>query len=93
MIGGSRMDSEHDRQMAEIRAELRRSAHLTDALLRRAVKISVQERCAERAHWREIDARFDEKMAQLATAHLLTEEALKNHIAHQSKREITDAAE
>jgi hypothetical protein len=79
--------AEHDREMAEIRAEIRqlaRSGRQTDARLRRAISLGVREARAERAKRREMDERFDEKITQLAAAHLLTEEALKNHIAHHS---------
>ena len=48
----------------------------TDALLSRAIKAGIREARAERRKRRELD----EKMTQLAAAHLLTEEALRGFI-------------
>jgi hypothetical protein len=45
----------------------------TDALLSRAIQAGIREARAERRKRRELD----EKMTQLAAAHLLTEEALR----------------
>jgi hypothetical protein len=48
-----------------------------DAYMHRAVRLAVQEVRAERRRRREMDARWDEKMTQLAAGQLLTEEKLQ----------------
>jgi hypothetical protein len=55
----------HDQEIVQIRN-----------IMRRAVRLAVQEARAERKRRQELDARFDRKMDQLASAHLLTEEKL-----------------
>jgi hypothetical protein len=49
----------------------------TNLILRRAVKLAVQEARAERRKRREADERLDVKMDQLASSQLLTEEKLR----------------
>ena len=56
----------HDRQIAQI-----------NEILRRAVRLAVQEARAERKRRREADERLDRKMDQLASAQLLSEEKLQ----------------
>jgi hypothetical protein len=56
----------HDRQIAQI-----------NEILRRAVRLAVQEARADRRRRREADERFDLRMDQLASAQLLTEEILQ----------------
>jgi hypothetical protein len=56
----------HDREMAEIRATLRR-----------AIRLSVEEQRRERVRRQELEARFDDKITQLASAHLLAEEEIR----------------
>jgi hypothetical protein len=56
----------HDRDIAEI-----------NAILRRAVRLAVQEARAERKRRREADERLDLKMDQLASSQLLTEEKFR----------------
>lgn len=56
----------HDRQIAQI-----------NEILRRAVRLAVQEARAERKRRREADERLDLKMDQLASSQLLTEEKLR----------------
>jgi two-component sensor histidine kinase len=46
-------------------------------ILRRAVRLAVQEARAERKRRREADERIDLKMDQIASAHLLSEEKLQ----------------
>jgi len=46
-------------------------------ILRRAVRLAVQEARAERKRRREADERLDLKMDQIASAHLLSEEKLQ----------------
>ena len=46
-------------------------------ILRRAVRLAVQEARAERKRRREADERLDRKMDQLASSQLLTEEKLR----------------
>ncbi|MGA2135722.1 MAG: hypothetical protein ABSH50_25805 [Bryobacteraceae bacterium] len=48
-----------------------------NSILRRAIRLGVQETRNERKRRQELDARFELKMDQIASAHLLTEEALK----------------
>lgn len=62
----------HETEIARLDTELRR----VDLRLRRAIHLAVQEARNERRRRREADARFDLKMDQLASAHLLTEEKL-----------------
>lgn len=56
----------HDRQISGI-----------NAILRRAVRLAVQEGRAERKRRKEADERLDAKMDQLASAHLMNEEMIK----------------
>ena len=63
-----------DVQMEELRA----SQLKTEETLRRAIRLAVREARNERQKRRERDSRFDEKITQVAAAHLLTEEALRN---------------
>jgi hypothetical protein len=56
----------HDRQIAQI-----------NTILRRAVRLAVQEARGERKRRREADERLDLKMDQLASSQLLTEEKLR----------------
>jgi DNA-binding FrmR family transcriptional regulator len=56
----------HDKQIAA-----------TNATLRRAIRLSVEEHRRERVRQQEMDARFDEKITQLASAQLLAEEEIK----------------
>jgi hypothetical protein len=49
----------------------------TDTLLRRAIRAGVRDARNERRKRQEMDRKFDEKITQIAAAHLLTEEALK----------------
>jgi hypothetical protein len=56
----------HDRDIAQI-----------NEILRRAVRLAVQEARVERKRRREADERLDRKMDQLASAHLLNEEMIK----------------
>jgi hypothetical protein len=56
----------HDRQIAQI-----------NEILRRAVRLAVQEARAERKRRREADEHLDLKMDQLASSQLLTEEKLR----------------
>jgi hypothetical protein len=58
--------AKHDRQIAQI-----------NEILRRAVRLAVQEARAERKKRREADERLDLKMDQLASSQLLTEEKLR----------------
>src|SRR3989442_927280 len=58
-----------DRQLAE-----------TDRRLRRAIAAGVKEMRHERQMRRDVESRFDRKMAQLAAAQLVTEEKLKGLI-------------
>jgi hypothetical protein len=56
----------HDRQIAQI-----------NTILRRAVRLTVQEARAERKRRREADERLDLRMDQLASSQLVTEEKLQ----------------
>jgi len=56
----------HDRQIAQI-----------NEILRRAVRLAVQEARAERKRRREADERLDRRMDQLASAQLLSGEKLQ----------------
>ena len=56
----------HDRDIAQI-----------NAILRRAVRLAVQEARADRKRRAEADERLDIKMDQLASAHLMNEEMIK----------------
>ena len=58
--------AKHDRQIAQI-----------NEILRRAVRLSVQEARAERKKRREADERLDLKMDQIASAQLLNEEMIE----------------
>lgn len=58
--------AKHDRQIAQI-----------NEILRRAVRLAVQEARAERKRRREADAHLDMRMDQIASAQLLNEEMLK----------------
>jgi hypothetical protein len=59
--------AKHDAEVAAIREQLRRG-----------LRLSVQEARNERRKRRELEARFDEKITQLAAAHLVTEEVVQN---------------
>jgi hypothetical protein len=48
-----------------------------DLRLRRAIRLAVQEARAERKRRREADERFELKMDQIASAHLMNEEMVK----------------
>ena len=61
-----------DVQMEELRVSQRK----TEETLRRAIRLAVREARNEREKRRELD----EKMTQLAAAHLLTEEALRAYL-------------
>jgi hypothetical protein len=84
MAEHDRSMAEHDRRMAEhelnmqqFDARLKTVIELgarTDARLNRAIRLAVREARAERAKRRELD----EKITQLASSHLLTEEALRD---------------
>jgi predicted nuclease with TOPRIM domain len=63
----------HDRETARHDREI---DHI-NSILRRAIRLGVQEVRNERKRRQELDARFELKMDQIASAHLLTEEALK----------------
>ncbi|HMC60011.1 MAG TPA: hypothetical protein VKJ01_12530 [Candidatus Solibacter sp.] len=52
----------------------------TDAVLSRAIKAGIREALAERRKRREMRADWDQKMAQLAAAQHLTDEALRGFI-------------
>lgn len=56
----------HDREMSEIRAELRR-----------AVVLAMRDARQQRAQSQEMPAQFDQKMTHLAAAQLVTEEKLQ----------------
>jgi len=74
---------QHERAIAEHKqriAEQERLGALTDRRLDRAIRLSVLEARNERKKRQEMDARFDEKITQLAAAQLLTEEALRGLI-------------
>jgi hypothetical protein len=69
--------------LARIEAGLdKREARLarTDALLSRAIKAGVREDLAERRKRRQMREEWDQKMAQLAAAQHLTDEALRGFI-------------
>jgi len=63
----------HEREMAEIRRE----GALMRADLRRAFAMGVREARNERRRRRELDEKMDEKIGQLASAQLITEEKLQ----------------
>jgi hypothetical protein len=72
------MDERHDREMADLRgslSELRGS-------LRQAVRLSVEEQRRERVRRQALD----EKMTQLASSQLATDERLRNLLDVLSKR-------
>ncbi|HTT65576.1 MAG TPA: hypothetical protein VMG35_27195 [Bryobacteraceae bacterium] len=66
-------EKQHEREMSDIRRE----AAAMRADFRRAVALGVREARNERRRRQELDARFDLKMDQLASAQLLTEEKLQ----------------
>ena len=68
---------EQQAQAAAIRIEHEAEIARLDQRLRRAIRLAVQEARHERKLRREMDARFDLKMDQIAAAHLLTEETVK----------------
>ena len=77
--------AKHDAEIAAIREAQEQSSAKHNAemaaireQLRRAVRLSVQEARNERSKRRELEARFDEKITQLAAAHLVTEEVVQN---------------
>ena len=73
----NRAIAEHDEILAEsarARAEHERKMELLDARIRRLIKLAVQEARAERRKRREMD----DKITQLSSSHLLTEEALRD---------------
>jgi hypothetical protein len=63
----------HDAEIARHAAEIARE----DLRLRRAIRLAVREARNERKRRQEMDARFDLKMDQIASAHLLTEDIVK----------------
>ena len=63
----------HDGEIAQLDAV---TSHI-NSILRRAVRLAVQEARNERKRRQELDARFDLKMDQIASAHLLNEEMVK----------------
>lgn len=81
----------HDREMAAIResaAEQARESHRLDLRLSRAIKLGLAEARRHRNKMLKMEAKiaaadleFDEKMTQLASAQLLTEEVLKRFLA------------
>jgi hypothetical protein len=60
--------------LAERMNQAEARATRTDARLDRAIRLAVQEARNERKRRQEMDARWDEKMTQLAAAQLITEE-------------------
>ena len=73
----NRAIAEHDEILAEsarARAEHERKMEVLDARIRRLIKLAVQEARAERRKRREMD----DKITQLSSSHLLTEEALRD---------------
>ena len=66
----------HEREMAEIRRE----GAATRAILRRAIVLGVREARNKRKRRQELDARFEVKMDQPASAQLVTENKLQRLI-------------
>jgi chromosome segregation ATPase len=67
-------------RMNQFQANLERmqeQAARTDARLDKAVALGIRELRNERRRRQELDARFDEKITQLASAQLITEEKLQ----------------
>lgn len=65
---------EHDRQIAKI-----------NRTLDRAITLGIREARNERRRRQEMDARFDDKITQLAAAQLVTEEKLQSLIDSQRR--------
>jgi len=63
----------HDGEIAQLNAV---TSHI-NSILRRAVRLAVQEARNERKRRQELDARFEIQMDQIASAHLLNEEMVK----------------
>jgi hypothetical protein len=72
----AKTDATLDR-LAERDAAAERRMDRSDAYMRRAVRLGAREARAERAKRKELDAKWEEKITQIAAAHLLTEEALR----------------
>jgi hypothetical protein len=73
-------------QQAAIDAKLGQLAESVvgiNTILRRAIRLSVEEQRRERVRRQELEARFEEKITQLASAHLLTEEKITQLAAAQ----------
>ena len=68
-----RLKERHE-ALAESLGLLADSHRKTEDVLRRAIRLGVREARAERKRRQEMDARFDEKIGQLAAAQLITEE-------------------
>jgi hypothetical protein len=71
---------EHDRileESARASAEHEREMAVQDGRIRRLIRLAVQEARAERRKRREMQRELDEKITQLASAHLLAEEETK----------------
>ena len=62
-------EERHEREMADIRAELRRG-----------VRLSIQEARAERGRRQKLEETFERKITQLAAAQLITEEKLQRFL-------------
>ncbi len=69
-------EERHDREMAEIREEIRKGREE----LRRAIRLGIEEARAERRRRREGDDRLDSAISKLAAAQLVTEEKLQRFI-------------
>ena len=67
------MQMKAEEHLARHDAEIARQ----DLRLRRAIRLAVREARAERKRRQEMDARFELKMDQIASAHLLTEEIVQ----------------
>ena len=76
----AQMNARHAQWEAEAQAHLARhdgDIAKINEILRRAVRLAVQEARAERKRRREADERLDLKIDQIASAHLLNEEMIK----------------
>ena len=71
---------EHEKKQAVETEELRRQQAKTEATLRRAIRLAVQEARNERKRRQSFTSEFDQKMTQLAAAQLITEEKLQQFI-------------
>lgn len=58
----------------------------TEATLRRAIRLGVQEARRERQRRQELDQRFNDQMAQLAAAQRVTEQKLQGLIESLNRR-------